>query len=251
MSKPSIFLSHIGEERDLAGIFKRRIESSFLGLVDVFVSSDAESIGLGSNWLDRVTQGLRSCQAMLLLCSPVSIHRPWINFEAGAGWARAIEVAPICHSGLRPVELPLPMSLLQGIEASDEAKIWQVFGMIARNLGSKEPTLDVPGMVAEIRNFERRYLIEIQLGTHIRGLKSAAPSLLEFLAKLSPDITQVIQNVPEQLIVSAKPHLDALQESKALQYSYGVMGIGFGQQGGNFGDLTISLSERLVAAIPS
>jgi hypothetical protein len=50
-TKPKMFISHISEAAEIAGLFKTEIERAFLGLVDVFVSSNAEAIRLGSNWL--------------------------------------------------------------------------------------------------------------------------------------------------------------------------------------------------------
>ena len=64
--KPLIFISHISEEADIAKAFKETIETTFLGMVDLFVSSDRDTIGVGSNWLDRITEGLRTAQAMLI-----------------------------------------------------------------------------------------------------------------------------------------------------------------------------------------
>jgi hypothetical protein len=50
MTKPLIFLSHINEEAELAGLFKAEIEKVFLGMIEVFVSSEEASISVGSNW---------------------------------------------------------------------------------------------------------------------------------------------------------------------------------------------------------
>ena len=72
MEKPVVFISHIREEAVVARAFKEEIEQRFLGLTDVFVSSDEDSVPLGQNWLDRVTTGLRTAKAMLIVCSPVS-----------------------------------------------------------------------------------------------------------------------------------------------------------------------------------
>jgi hypothetical protein len=47
MSKPLVFISHIIEEKKVAIAFKELIESSFLGMIDLFVSSDDASIRLG------------------------------------------------------------------------------------------------------------------------------------------------------------------------------------------------------------
>jgi hypothetical protein len=71
--KPLVFISHIAEEAEVAHLFKEAIETSFLNMVEVFVSSDNASVSIGSNWLDRITEGLRTCKAIFLLCSPASI----------------------------------------------------------------------------------------------------------------------------------------------------------------------------------
>lgn len=46
----------------------------------------------------------------VILCSPESVARPWIQFEAGAAQIRGIPIIPICHSGLTPAQLPVPLS---------------------------------------------------------------------------------------------------------------------------------------------
>ena len=45
--KPIVFISHITEEKELALSFKSLVEQNFLGLLDVFVSSDENSISMG------------------------------------------------------------------------------------------------------------------------------------------------------------------------------------------------------------
>ena len=122
MDKPKVFISHITEERQLAELIKTQVQKDFLGLLDVFVSSDSISIAVGSKWLNEIrTEALQAAQVELILCSHDSVRRPWVNFEAGAGWVKGIPVVPVCHTGLRPVDLPIPLNMLQSIEASDKA----------------------------------------------------------------------------------------------------------------------------------
>lgn len=246
MPKPTIFLSHITEEAELAGIFKEVIEKSFLGLVDVFVSSDANTITLGRNWLDTITEGLRTCQAMLLLCSKPSIARPWINFECGAGWSRSIEVAPICHSGLRPVDLPLPMSLLQGVLATDEKRLAEVFVLIAKQLGSAPPAVDMRGLVARIQEFERTYSIEITSAPHLRALRGSNSKLFQLMKAMEPNKISALNGVLERDYIHIRPQLDALEAAGLLQHSFAVqsMTIG-GSSGGSFGPITLQISNQL------
>jgi hypothetical protein len=73
MEKPKLFISHISEEEELAGILKEHLLDDFIGVVDVFVSSDDRSIEAGSRWLDEVDNALKTAKAELVLCSKESI----------------------------------------------------------------------------------------------------------------------------------------------------------------------------------
>lgn len=137
-----IFISHVTVERDLAALLKQKIEKHFLGMVDVFVSSDQESIQAGESWLDALQRSLTIAGMAIVLCSPVSINRPWLNFEAGAAWLRKIPVVPLCHSGLEPEELPMPLSALQGGKVSDPETLSRLYKRIAKLIPCGEPELD-------------------------------------------------------------------------------------------------------------
>ena len=49
-SKPTIFVSHIHENKELASIIKDLINTIFENALNIFVSSDSESIDLGDEW---------------------------------------------------------------------------------------------------------------------------------------------------------------------------------------------------------
>ena len=250
VDKPTIFISHTTEESEIALIFKEEVDRIFLGMANVFVSSDSQSIKVGQNWLNEITDGLRNCAAMLIFCSPYSIGRPWINFECGAGWARDIEIAPICHSGLRPVDLPLPISLLQGIEAGNATKIGAVFQLIADKLGAQKPNVDGAAIVARVADFEKRYTEATSIFAHLRKIRSASEEFWQQVwLKVSADVTTPVEGVPENFVNSVAPHFKALQDAELMQWRFGVLGIGFGEVGGgNFGTLTVQISQNLVEA---
>lgn len=157
MSKPIVFISHITPEKEIAIAFKELIEASFLGMLEVFVSSDDHSIGMGQRWLDNITKALKICSIEIVLCSPESIKRPWINFEAGAGWIRDIPVIPLCHSGMEPSKLPLPLNLLQAAIASQVSSLNLIFPVLAHAIGSQTPKVDFTDFVAKVTGFEQRY----------------------------------------------------------------------------------------------
>ena len=157
MEKSIVFISHIVPEKEIAIAFKELIEKSFLGLIDVFVSSDEHSISLGQKWLDNITNSLKQCVVEIVLCSPKSVLRPWINFEAGAGWIRDIPVIPLCHSGMIPSKLPTPLNLLQAATANEVSSLKLIFPVLSQALGSQTPNIDFSNFVDTVKSFELKY----------------------------------------------------------------------------------------------
>lgn len=159
MNKPIVFISHINEEKEFALAIKKLIEEKFIGMIDVFISSDENSINLGNEWLKKIEKALKNCIIEIILCSPCSIQRPWINFEAGAGWIRdEISVIPICHSGISPDSLPLPLNLLQGMELKDSTKIEELLKILASKLDSNIPNLNCTDFINIVTGLEEKYM---------------------------------------------------------------------------------------------
>jgi hypothetical protein len=142
--KPLVFISHITEERNIAEALKRILQKSFLGMIEVFVSSSPDSIPAGNNWLETISNALNSCRAEIILASPISVKRPWINFEAGAGWVRGVPIVPLCHSGMTPSKLPVPLNLLQTFQAKDEDSLRKrLLPILAQVVGCEVPEIDL------------------------------------------------------------------------------------------------------------
>jgi len=116
----NIFLSHIHEEQELAHALKNAIESAFLDAVRVFVSSHEQDVRVGDEWFKEIEASLRESEAVILLLSPQSVKRPWVNFEAGAAWFLDRRVIPICSRGLSINDLPPPFSKRQAISIASE-----------------------------------------------------------------------------------------------------------------------------------
>lgn len=135
----NIFISHVSEEAETALRIKLALEADFLGLVEIFVSSDAQSIAAGEQWLSSIDAALRDASILLILCSPDSITRPWINFEAGAAWMRQIPLIPVCHGGLSAGDLPMPLSLRQGIELNNADGLQRLYTRVASVLHCRVP----------------------------------------------------------------------------------------------------------------
>jgi TIR domain len=158
MSKPVIFISHISEEADLAAHLKAALSRDFLSIPDVFVSSDTQSIGAGSNWLSSIEDALRDARVLLILCSAASIRRPWIHFEAGAAWMRQIPIIPVCHSAFHPPELPMPLSVLQAVQANQLQGLKRIYSRVAEHLQCAVPAGSLDELRGAILAFEQQYV---------------------------------------------------------------------------------------------
>jgi hypothetical protein len=128
-----LFVSHISEEAEIAALLKQTIEEDFLDLVKLFQSSDIGSIVAGDDWLAAVQQALQDAKAVIVLCSHASIQRPWVQFELGAAWSRQVPIIPICHSGMRAADLPMPLSRKEAVELAAPdgfARLYQAIASI-------------------------------------------------------------------------------------------------------------------------
>lgn len=181
MNKPVVFVSHIAEEAEMANALKDLIEENFLGMVKVFVSSSPDSIEPGDKWLEKVEKALDSCSIMILLSSVESVKYPWINFEAGAGWIRKIPVIPLCHSGMEPEELPIPLKLLQGIKISEESSLQAVFKIIAHVLKSNSPKVNFNDFVSSMKTLEEKYIFWNKINYELNQLHNLDVELFDKL----------------------------------------------------------------------
>lgn len=158
----------------MALLIKDSLESEFSGFVDVFVSSDGTTIPAGSNFLKRVEDGLIDCVGAIYLLSPASVRRNWINFELGAVWVRnvasvrsgnsEIPTVPLCHSGMTPSALPLPLSNLNGVVANQASQLEFTFRSLQSAVGGKGSLkTDFDVLAAKIIDFERWYTVGANL----------------------------------------------------------------------------------------
>jgi hypothetical protein len=163
MQKFTIFLSHITVESRLADLIKKHLVHDFIGLVEVFESSDRLSIPAGAKWLTEVMEGLKRADLHLILCSHDATSRPWIQFEAGAAHLREIPIVPLCHGGMTCAQLPVPLSEYEGIQASEPEGLLALYRTIATALGSSIPEIDFGAFAGEVEAFEAAYTREKDL----------------------------------------------------------------------------------------
>lgn len=170
MAQLKLFLSHLSVEAKLADMLSTHLQQDFIGLVQVFVSSDMTSLPVGTNWLEGVMTAIETSQMHLILCSPESIKRVWIHYEAGAARARHVPTAPLCHSGLSSEQLPVPLSESEAVQL-DAHGFSALYSSIAALLGSSVPNIDFNGYAREVATVENEFTKERtaarDLGAHI------------------------------------------------------------------------------------
>jgi hypothetical protein len=218
-SKKLVFISHITEESELAKILSEEIKSSFLGLLDTFVSSDGESLPAGGRWLDSIDAALTNSAIQISLCSPQSIKRPWINFEAGASWIRRIPVVPLCHSGLSKSGLPIPLVMLQGADLDNAEDLKVVFAGLAKILGAaKTPAIDYGSLIAKCKTFIESYTYFNKVREAIYGACNAEQQLKNFF--FSGATQSIPVSIQDYLFVHLAPALDVLKDLGLVSYSF-------------------------------
>ena len=142
----------------MARLIKKFLLGGFPEALDIFVSSDLSTIKAGENWLDEVSDSLKTTQLLIVLVSPESLGRPWINFEAGAGWIREIPVIPVCHSCLTLIDLPIPLNLFQAIEINNMTHLLKLFDGVANLLDVNTPEIKYKEIISEVRALEANYV---------------------------------------------------------------------------------------------
>jgi hypothetical protein len=167
MARLQVFLSHVHVESRFADFIQASVERDFIGLVKVYVASDG-GILAGKKWLDDLTKALKASDLHAVLCSPESLTRHWVSFETGAAHLRGIPLLPLCHSGLDPNQLPVPLSAFQGVRLCDpagttpgaETGMKALYRAIAEALGSKIPQVDFQAYERRLAELEQTYASE-------------------------------------------------------------------------------------------
>src|ERR1035437_1327058 len=129
-----IFLSHAQVDAGPAGALKQWLRDRFPGFLDVFASSDWESIEQGREWYDKIRDALSTCDLGLVLVTPNSIRRPWVSFEIGGLKLINKDVIPVCI-GVDFAELPVYISRNQACKYESPSDRLSLLKSIALHLG--------------------------------------------------------------------------------------------------------------------
>lgn len=153
---PKVFLSFIHEDRRVADALQNLVEHELGIEEEVFMVTDQAHLLAGDNWLRTIEEALKNSEIVLSLLSKRSISKPWVNFEAGAGWLGGKRVIPVCIGDQKKGALPNPYSHWQGVNLPDDetflldtiadhlkVKRLSVWGKLSKGLdGKKDSPID-------------------------------------------------------------------------------------------------------------
>jgi hypothetical protein len=143
----SVFISHVASESEVAVWIKKEIGGLLRGAIAFFVSSDGEQIIGGDKWLDKILAALNESSTVLVLCSEKSVHRPWVNFEAGGAWMAGKRVVPLCHGSMNPGKLPQPLASLQAYSLYNRKDLRHLVSLLAESAGVESPQYDADALI--------------------------------------------------------------------------------------------------------
>jgi hypothetical protein len=115
-----VFISFIHEEEEVAQAVQTFVGKVLEGKADVFLSSDTWQIYAGEVWLERIVYELKQAKVIILMLSPDSVGRPWVNFEAGGAFFTDKRMIAVCFNGLSKGSMPKPYSNFQAVDLESE-----------------------------------------------------------------------------------------------------------------------------------
>lgn len=66
MIKPTLFFSHSSKDKDAILLLKNKLEKATGSVLNIFMSSDGQSIPFGTNWIHKIEDGLQQAKIMFV-----------------------------------------------------------------------------------------------------------------------------------------------------------------------------------------
>ena len=202
--KPSVFISHVHEDAQIAHCLKDFLDEAFIGTFRIFVSSDGASIRAGDNWSSSIEQALTETALVLAVITNNSVERRWIYFECGGAYFARKRVVPVCCRGFPISALSPPLSWLQAIDGSDSGGVERLIEAIAHTFDLRKPKCNAAqlakyltgspcdGRVAEVLAPTRQRAFPLFLLIDTSASMSGQP-----IERLTSSIAELLDNLLE------------------------------------------------------
>ncbi len=155
VNKPIAFISYAFEDTTLAKQIATALQNNG---IETFWAD--WSINNGESLRQKIESGLGECTHFIVLLTPISITKTWVNAEIDAGFTRKLEnkcrFIPL-RSGLPPSSLSPFLKTLRSPEISDSDKdISQLINDI-HGISRKPPLGEVPKIIQEVSKLGSSY----------------------------------------------------------------------------------------------
>ena len=140
MKKPIVFFSHSSKYKKFLARLKDMVVKKTGNSIDIFLSSDGESIPLGRNWVHTIQKALEEASLMFVFISPHSLRSNWLFFESGFAYSRGIKVVPVGILGVDLGTLPPPLSLLQGFNVTSAESLGNIIALLNETFSHNHQT---------------------------------------------------------------------------------------------------------------
>lgn len=119
---PTIFVSHDSEVRSTALSFKSLLLEGSNDL-EVFLSSDSDSIRSGSLWLQEIERALAThTHFVALITSPKDAENRWISYEVGFARGRGLLPKIFVFGSTPTSQIGPPIALIQFVGTWDTSR---------------------------------------------------------------------------------------------------------------------------------
>jgi hypothetical protein len=162
-AKNVIFISHAAADQDIAALLKLEIHPCFPE-ADVFVSSDPGSLPPRSAWAETILNRLHRAAIIIVVATERALKRPWVWFEAGAGWQRGVTQTEdihkvpaflsCCLGTQEKGKLPAPFSIYQSLNIGNPDDLGLMFIEIAKAVGVQKSAPDYESLALKLRKVE-------------------------------------------------------------------------------------------------
>ena len=109
-------------------------------------------------------------------------------------------VIPICHSGIEPSKLPIPLNLLQAAKANEVSSLKSVFHVLATAIGADCPNIDFSTFIKNVIKFENNYTFWDVCNPIFKQLNKLSPNAIEILR--SGNEVALYVNVSDRKLIS-------------------------------------------------
>lgn len=122
----NIFISHATANSNIAQTLAEALEAAIEDVI-TFVASRPGDIRADEDWLRGIERAIQEADAYVVVLTPESVMRPWVNFESGAAWFFKRQLIFVRIQALSTDEIPLPIASRQVYALDDEQQLHAIF----------------------------------------------------------------------------------------------------------------------------